>query len=131
MSIIAASGPPNWARVVLPAGRSRQACTSAYNRLLKEASTIPMGDGAQAGTASKRASPNKSKDNGTATKRKRGSKANQVANGGVDDDEEEGLVIKKQKKQESEQEELKGEDEDDEGAEELTVKKETADEEDA
>lgn len=109
MSIIAASGPPNWSCVVLPAGRSRIACTSLYNRLLKEASTIPMADGAKAGTTPKR-TPKKAKENGTPTKRKRGGKADDMATEEAHDDDEEDTVVKKQKKvveEKSEEEQIK------------------------
>ncbi len=108
MSIIAASGPPNWSCVVLPAGRSRIACTSLYNRLVKEASTIPSADGAKAGTTPKR-TPKKTKENGTPTKRKRGSKGDDMATEDAHDDDGEDTVVKKQKKvdEKSEEEQIK------------------------
>ncbi len=112
MSIIAASGPPNWSRVVLPAGRSRIACTSLYNRLVKEASTVPMAGGAKAGNTPKR-TPKKTKENGTPTKRKRGGKGDKTANEEDGDDEEDYVMVKKQKKEEE-----------DEGGEEVDVKEE-------
>ena len=108
LSIIAASGPPNWSQVKLPAGRSRQACSSYYNRLLKEASTAPSLDGAKTSTP-KRATPKKAKDNGTPTKRKRGGKKGDMENGEGQDDEEVVVVAKKQKKEESEDEDVKEE----------------------
>ena len=125
LSIIAASGPPNWAQVKLPAGRSRQACSSYYNRLLKEASSTSMPDGAKA-TVAKRSTPKKTKDTGTPNKRKRGGTKGDVPNLEGQDDEEEIVAKKKQKKEESDEEDVKEENEDDEGDEGMVVKLEEA-----
>ena len=125
LSIIAASGPPNWSQVKLPAGRSRQACSSYYNRLLKEASTSSSPDGAKA-PAPKRATPKNAKDNVTPTKRKRGSKKGDMANLEGQDDDEEIVATKKQKKVESHDEDVKEEEEEDED---MIIKKEAIKEE--
>ena len=95
LAIIIAGGPPNWTQVNLPAGRSRAACVSAYNRLLGVASTVPMS------TTAKPRTPSKKNKKGEATsKRKLGGKGDMMANAEGGDDEEATPIAKKRKKEE-------------------------------
>ncbi|KAL8960317.1 MAG: hypothetical protein Q9193_002961 [Seirophora villosa] len=72
ISLLAASGPPNWKQVKLPAGRSRMACQHIYIAAVKGAEGVELGDNKNSGAVKKRG-PNKataSKAEGS-TKRKR------------------------------------------------------------
>lgn len=54
ISLLAASGPPNWKNVQLPAGRSKMACQHVYMAAVKEAQGVPVGDNKNADAVKKR-----------------------------------------------------------------------------
>ncbi|KAL8940223.1 MAG: hypothetical protein Q9216_002932 [Gyalolechia sp. 2 TL-2023] len=54
ISLLAASGPPNWKNVQLPAGRSRMACQHIYAAAVKEAQSVAVGDNKNADAVKKR-----------------------------------------------------------------------------
>ncbi|KAI4171588.1 MAG: hypothetical protein LQ343_004180 [Gyalolechia ehrenbergii] len=69
VSLLAASGPPNWKNVQLPAGRSRMACQHVYMAAVKEAQGVAVGDNKNADAVKKR-----ERKKATTSKAKAGSK---------------------------------------------------------
>ncbi|KAL9046620.1 MAG: hypothetical protein Q9214_000591, partial [Letrouitia sp. 1 TL-2023] len=102
MSMLAASGPINWSKVILPPGRTQQACYLIYYRALQDAEKSAWwGYGKKGGDAKNKSSG--VKENGTAkgTKRGRAKKGAELE----DDDEESDYkekVAKKLKLEDSE-----------------------------
>lgn len=95
MSIIAASGHPDWKRVKLPAGRTKKACLHIYNSLKKQAENVALGD---VGTSAVAKPRKKAATNGGPVKRKRGKGVDSVeAVEEADDEEGEGMEVKKPK----------------------------------
>ncbi|KAL8842906.1 MAG: hypothetical protein Q9170_000310 [Blastenia crenularia] len=80
ISLLAASGPPNWKDVKLPAGRSKMACQHVYMAAVKEAQGVAVGDNKNADAIKKR-SPKKgtSSKSKISAKRKRGGKGEDKA----------------------------------------------------
>ena len=117
MSVIASYGSsPDWHSVELPAGRSRQACTSYFNRI-KDAAMGPK----PAKPAIAPVVPKKSRAKANPKKRKVGGKGDAIAEEDNHDDEEP-TQSKKQKKEIKEEtvQEIK----DEEGSEDAVIEDE-------
>ncbi|KAL9599408.1 MAG: hypothetical protein Q9219_003845 [cf. Caloplaca sp. 3 TL-2023] len=99
VALLAASGPPNWKDVKLPAGRSRMACQHIYFNAVKEAQSVAVGDNKNAGAVKKRG-PNKrttSPNSKGTPKRKRGKNAENMSDHESvvsEDDERNGKKVK-------------------------------------
>ncbi|KAI9878347.1 MAG: hypothetical protein M1830_000279 [Pleopsidium flavum] len=96
ISIIAASGSPDWKNVKLPAGRTKKACLHVYNSLKKQSEGIALGGSNTQVVGKPR---KKAVTNGAAVKRKRGGKAPKAGEAvdEADDENEEGVKLKKSK----------------------------------
>lgn len=90
ISIINASGPPDWKNVKLPAGRTKKACLHVYNSLKKQSQGIALSGPETAAVPKPRKKAEKSVTN-NGKKRGRPAKAKMSAETvlqGEDDDEE-------------------------------------------
>lgn len=98
ISIISASGPPDWKNVKLPAGRTKKACLHVYNSLKKQSEGIALAGLDTAAVPKPRKKAEKSVTN-NGKKRGRPAKAKMSAETVLqdEDDDEEGLDRKKVK----------------------------------
>jgi hypothetical protein len=98
ISIIHASGPPDWKNVKLPAGRTKKACLHVYNSLKKQSEGIALAGPDTAAVPKPRKKAEKSVSN-NGKKRGRPAKAKMSAETVLqgEDDDDEGSEAKKVK----------------------------------
>lgn len=103
VSTVAASGPINWSKVILPPGRTQQACYFIYYRALQDAKKNGWWNyGKEGGDAGNKKGGSKEKGTAKGMKRERPKKGEQLED---EDDEKSDCderVIKKEKLENSE-----------------------------